>query len=461
MNSESIIVSNIFYNEEFGRKTIPYIKTEYFERKEHQITYDLIKDFVEKYNTWPSKEALLIDLADKPGLNEDAFKNTRNLIIDVKEPETTNIKWLMDKTEEFCKERALHNAILEAIKIIDQNSTTGLSTGSLPKIMSDALAVSFDNRVGHDFIEDADKRYEFYHTTEKRKPFSLDIFNKITEGGLPNKTLSCAMAVTGGGKSRFMCHEAANDLRNGYNVLYITLEMSEEKIAERIDANLLDIPLNELKTIPKEIYSDKMNRMKKKTKGKLIIKEYPTAGAGSAHFRFLLNELKLKKNFTPDMIYIDYINICMSSRLKMGSNVNSYSYVKAIAEELRGLAVEFDVPVMTATQINRGGFSSSDVEMENTSESIALPATLDFFFALISSEELDQMNQILVKQLKNRFSDPSFHKKFCIGIDKPKMRLYDLDNAEEGLVDDKPLMDKTEFGKRDSEFDISKFKGFK
>jgi replicative DNA helicase len=367
MTTELIILSHLIFNEKFARKVLPFIKPEYFESKSNKVVYDLLTEYVDRYNAFPTKEALLIDLSNKTGINEHLFNEAKETIVDIKTESETNIDWLIDTTENFCKERALHNALLKCIKIIDDKDNV-MAKGSMTQIMQDALAVTFDNSVGHDFIEDADKRFDFYHTTEKKIPFDLTDLNKITGGGLPTKTLNVFMSVTGGGKTRLMCHCAANNLRENLNVLYITLEMAEERIAERIDANLLDIPLNELKTMPKEIYDGKVARLKTKTKGKLIIKEYPTAGAGSNHFRFLLNELKLKKNFIPDIIYIDYINICMSSRLKMGANVNSYGYIKAIAEELRGLGVEFKVPIVTATQINRSGFCLSLETEVSTSE---------------------------------------------------------------------------------------------
>lgn len=457
MNTEIVILSHLINSEQFSRKVVPYVKTEYFAHKPHKIIYELFADFLHKYNTVPTKESLLIELADKSGLSQELFNDAKNSIIDLASEQDTNVDWLTDKTEEWCKERAIHNAIIESIKIIDGKSN--LDKGSLEKIMRDALAVSFDSSVGHDFIEDADSRFEFYHTKEKRIPFDLGMMNTITDGGLPNKTLNLILAVTGGGKSRFMCHAAANNLRDGLNVLYITLEMAEERIAERIDANLLDIPINELRSIPKESYDGKMARLRKTTKGKLILKEYPTAGAGANHFRFLFNELILKKNFKPDIVYIDYINICTSSRLKMGANVNTYSYIKSIAEELRGLAVEFDIPIVTATQINRSGFGNSDIEMENVSESIGLPATVDFMVALINNEELAALDQVLVKQLKNRYTDVTTNSRFCIGIDRLKMRHYDLEDPKADLMPDTPVMDATEFGKRES--NIRNFEDFR
>ncbi len=457
MNQETVILSHLLFYEEYSRKVLPHVKTEYFQSKANQTIYGLLTNFVNKYNSFPSKEALLIDLSNKDGLNENLFKESKDIIIDIKAETETKLEWLLDTTEKFCKERALTNAILASIKIIEDQAS--LTKGTIPKIMQDALAVSFDTSVGHDFIEDYTKRFDFYHTVEKRIPFDLELLNTVTGGGLPNKTLSVFMAVTGGGKSRFMCHCASTNLRDGKNVLYITLEMAEERIAERIDANLLDIPINELKTISRKMYDDKMHRLRASTKGKLVIKEYPTAGAGANHFRFLLNELKLKKNFVPDIIYIDYINICMSSRMKLGAGVNSYSYIKAIAEELRGLAVEHNIPIVTATQVNRGGFNNSDIEMENTSESIGLPATCDVLFALIVNEDLDSLSQIMIKQLKNRLGDPMKHRRFCIGVDKLKMRHYDIENPEGGLMNDAPVMDNTNFMKK--KFDSDKFKDFK
>lgn len=459
MNTESIILSNLLFNEKFSRKVLPYIKNEYFQSKFNKVTFDLLNEFVNKYNAFPSKEALLIDLSNKTGISEQLFKETKESIIELQPQETTNIEWLSDLTEEFCKERALHNAILQSIKIMEQKDGA-LLKGSIPKIMSDALAVSFDTSIGHDFIDDALARFDFYHTKEKRIPFHLDILNKITQGGLPAKSLNVIMGTTGGGKTRLMCDIAANNLAMGYNVLYITMEMAEERIAERIDANLLDIALSDIQQVPKEEYEGKIQKLKSKTKGKLIIKEYPTASAGANNFRFLLNELKLKRNFIPDIIYIDYINICMSSRLKMGSNVNSYGYIKAIAEELRGLAVEYKLPIVTATQSNRDGLNNSDVDLSNVSESFGLPATADLFLAIIINEDLDAMNQIMIRQLKNRYDDMSKYRRFCIGVDKAKMKHYDVEHPTEDLIqEDLSVMDKTTFGKRD--FDMNKFSGFK
>jgi replicative DNA helicase len=468
MAIETTILSNLVYNEEYGRKVIPFLKEEYFTSQSDKTIYRIIKEYVDKYNAFPSKEALAIDLSNKDGIGEESFKQSKELIGGFTFDKETKIDWLLDQTEKFCQDKAIYNAIMASIGILDDSSGK-TSKGAIPQILSDALAVSFDTHIGHDFLEDADTRYEFYHTKETRIPFDLDYFNKITQGGLPRKTLNIALAGTGVGKSLFMCHCAAGNLSKGLNVLYITLEMAEERIAERIDANLLDTSLDDLKLLPKDVYDKKISRIKSKTNGKLVIKEYPTACAGSANFRHLLNELKLKKNFEPAIIYIDYLNICMSSRIKHGANVNSYTLVKAIAEELRGLAVEFNVPVFSATQTTRSGYSNSDVGLEDTSESFGLPATADFMFALVKqSEELADLNQIVVKQLKNRYGDPNINSRFIVGVDRSKMRLYDVENsAQEDLLDG-PVMDNTKFGNEDmernkpkSKFDRSKFQGFK
>jgi archaellum biogenesis ATPase FlaH len=365
----------------------------------------------------------------------------------------TDIDWIVEKTEKFCQDKALYNAVRESILVLDSKNSE-LDRGSIPELLTKALGVSFDSNIGHDFLEDADSRFDFYHLKEEKISFDLDMFNKITKGGLSKKSLSIALAGTGVGKSLFMCHCAAANLMSGLNVLYITMEMAEERIAERIDANLLDFTLDELRDVPKDVYQKRLARVKAKTHGKLIVKEYPTASAGSGHFRHLMSELRLKKNFKADVVYIDYLNICMSSRLKVGSNVNSYTYIKAIAEELRGLAVEFNVPIMSATQTTRSGFGNSDVGLEDTSESFGLPATADFMFALISSEELEQLGQIMVKQLKNRWGPIDQYKRFMVGIDRSKMKLYDAEiSAQEGMVDDRSVMDNTNFGKRQEEDD--------
>ena len=467
MNFESIIFNNLLFNEQYSRKTIPFLKSEYFSDHNDKVIFNLIDSYIKQYNRIPTKETLLIDLSNKSGLSESVFKDSKTVIENISDNEKSDLQWLLDKTEKWCQEKAIHNAIYESIQILD-DKTGKKQKGAIPELLSNALAISFDSHIGHDFLEDADSRFDFYHTKEVRISFDLNYFNKITTGGLPKKTLNVALAGTGVGKSLFMCHCASGNLEQNLNVLYITMEMAEEKIAERIDANLLDVSLDELRTLPKDAYDKKVERIRSKTKGKLIIKEYPTASAGSAHFRHLLNELKIKKNFVPDIIYIDYLNICISSRMKYGANVNSYTYIKAIAEELRGLAVEFNVPIISATQTNRTGFVSSDVGLEDTSESFGLPATADFMFALISTEELEQLNQIMVKQLKNRYNDPGLNRRFVIGVDKSKMRLYDVEQtAQEDLLEG-PVFDNSKFGDEDFErnkpkkkFDKRVFEGFK
>lgn len=467
MNIEKVILSNLLFNGEYNRKVIPFLKSEYFQDYSERVIFDLIDSYVKKYNDFPTTEALGIELDNSNGLNEQTFKESREVISSLS-TEKGKLDWLLDQTERFCQDKAIYLGLMQSIKILDEKNGS-ISKGSIPQILTDALAVSFDTHIGHDFIEDSSERYEFYHKKEKRIPFDLDFFNTITNGGLPNKTLNIALAGTGVGKSMFMCHCAAANFMKGYNVLYITLEMAEERIAERIDANLLDISVDQLELLPKQTYDTKINKVKDKAAGKLIVKEYPTACAGSANFRHLLNELKIKKNFIPDIVYIDYLNICISSRIKAGSNVNSYTLIKAIAEELRGLAVEFNIPIVSATQTTRSGYSNSDVGLEDTSESFGLPATADFMFALISTEELESLNQIMVKQLKNRYSDPGSNRRFILGIDRSKMRLYDADDsAQQGLMDDRPVMDKGKFMEEENErkkpkakFDKSKFKDFK
>lgn len=454
---EQVIFSNIVNNEDYARKVLPFLKEEYFVDYSDKVLFNLIETYFLKYNARPTLQALAIELSSL-NVNEDTFTACRDGIQALEVSETEDkLDWLVDKTEEFCKERALHIAIRKAISIIDQSDKQH-TKDALPQILSDALAVSFDSSIGHDFLENFEERFEFYHRKESKVEFDLEYFNKITQGGVSKKTLNIILAGTGAGKSLFMCHCAAANLLKGLNVLYITLEMAEERIAERIDANLLGIPLHDLKSMPKTVYDLKMEKLKAKTNGKLVIKEYPTACAGSANFRHLINELRIKKNFVPDVIYIDYLNICMSSRIKNGANVNSYTLVKAIAEELRGLAVEFNVPVFSATQTTRSGYSNSDVGLEDTSESFGLPATADFMFALINSEEMEELGQIMVKQLKNRYSDPSWHKRFVIGIDRALMRLYNVDqSAQENIsgtgsvADDKAVFDNSRFGAEDSE----------
>lgn len=459
---EKSIFSNLLYNETFARKTLPFLKEDYFQNKLDKKLYKLIDEYVEKYNSVPSKAALVIEASEVSGLNDEEHKLLVESIHTLEEVKADE-QWLVDQTEKFCQDKAIYNAIMESIQIMNGQSDNG--KGNIPKILSDALAISFDTHIGHDFLDDYESRYEFYHQKEKRVPFDLDYFNTITKGGLPLKTLNIALAGTGVGKSLFMCHCAASNLSSGYNVLYITMEMAEEKIAERIDANLLNEPMDMLSMLPKETYEKKVERVKNKTTGKLIIKEYPTASASAGHFRHLINELKLKRNFVPDIIYIDYLNICMSSRLKYGSNVNSYTYIKSIAEELRGLAVEFNVPIVSATQTTRSGYTNTDLGLEDTSESFGLPATADFMFALISTEEMEDLGQILVKQLKNRYNDPSMHRKFVVGIDRAKMRLYNVEQtAQDDIIDDKPLFDNTTSGSRiksESKFNSSIFENFK
>lgn len=460
MTLEATIFNNLLNNEQYGRKVIPFLKPDYFHNRNDKVVYELIDEYVGKYNAFPTKEALLIDLSNKDGLSEDHYSESRVIIEEIQDaPEQlTNLDWLVTETEKFCQDKAIYNAIMQSIKVMD-DKTGKLAKGIIPQLLSDALAVSFDTSIGHDYVDDAESQYDYYHRKEERIPFDLEYFNKITRGGFPKKTLNIALAGTGVGKSLFMCSLAANNLSDGKNVLYITLEMSEEEVTQRIDANLLDVPIPQLAELPKATYMAKVEKIREKVKGKLIIKEYPTACAGSANFRHLLNELKLKKNFIPDIIYIDYLNICNSSRMKQGGSVNSYTYIKAIAEELRGLAVEFEVPIVSATQTTRGGYDNSDVGLTDTSESFGLPATADFMCALITTEELVQLNQIMVKQLKNRYTDLNLNKRFVIGVDKMKMRLYDAEmSAQDDIVDDSPVYDNTPSGQK---FDKVKFANFK
>ena len=428
------ILEGLINSDDFVRTAKPYIKDEYFKDHTEKVIFEVINNYIDKYNKCPNLESIKVDLDNRTDLNEDQH-STISKYVQGMVPGNTDIEWLVDETEKFCQHQAIYNAIMESIQILDGKTKT--QKGDIPTLLTDALSVTFDPHIGHDFIGDADERFEFYHRKEHKLPFNLDWFNKITKGGLSKKTLNICLAGTGVGKSLFMCHCAAANMLDGKNVLYITMEMAEEKIAERIDANLMGVTMDELSVLPKEAYDKKLNRIKDKTTGKIIIKEYPTAGAGSNHFRHLLNELKMKRNIVPDIIYIDYLNICMSSRIKYGASVNSYTYVKAIAEELRGLAVEFNVPVVSATQTTRSGFSSSDIGLEDTSESFGLPATADFMFAIIATEELDQLGQFQVKQLKNRYSDPGMFRRFIIGVDKAKMLLYDVEQAAQvGLMND-------------------------
>ena len=429
---ETTILSNLFFNEDFTRKALPFIEGDYFSNSDERELFLQIEKFVEGYKNLPTKETINIELGQRKDLTEEQLKNIK-LIINGLSYEKSDLQWLFDTTEKWCKDRAVHNAVLDGIKILD-NKDQKRTPEAIPGILANALAVSFDNHIGHDYIEDADARFKFYHTKERKYQFDLDYFNKITKGGVPSKTLNIALAGTGVGKSLFMCHCASHFLSEGLNVLYVTLEMAEERIAERIDANLFDATIDDLHTMPKQLYDSKLEKLNAKTKGKLIIKEYPTASAHSGHFRALLNELALKKSFKPDVIFIDYLNICASARFK-GGNISSYFYIKAIAEELRGLAVEFDVPIFSATQTTRTGFVSTDIGLEDTSESFGLPATADFMFALMSNEELEALGQMKVKQLKNRYNDPSINKAFIIGVDRAKMRLYDVAASAQNIVD--------------------------
>ena len=434
---EALILKNLIHNEEYSRKVLPFLKKDYFMEHADKLLYTQVESFINKYNNLPTKEALVIELDNTP-LKDEEFENVTGLLdyLEGQENEQSDITWLLETTEKFCQDKAIYNAVVSSIKILDEPEKSKDDKGAIPELLTDALSVSFDPHVGHDYLLDSDDRYLFYHRTEKKIPFDLEYFNKITGGGLSSKTLNIAMAGTGVGKSLFMCHFAANCLSQGYNVLYITLEMAEERIAERIDANLLNVRLDDLTDLPKSMYDKKMEDLRSKFSGRLIIKEYPTAAASTNHFRALLNELNLKRNFKPNIIFVDYINICSSARIKPGQYVNSYSYVKSIAEELRGLAVEFDVPIMSATQTNRQGFQNTDVGLEDTSESFGLPATADFMFAIISNDKLEEVNQILVKQLKNRYGDPTVNKKFLVGIDRAKMKLIDLgDESQSDLVD--------------------------
>ena len=452
-NVEQVILRNVLTNESYMRKVLPFIKPEYFQGVYNQLFKEAGK-FVAKYNKLPNLDAFKIEIDNSDKFNDDQYQAAMEILPNIFVQETSDEKWLEDTTEKWCQDRAIHNAIMESISIIDGKHKS-LTKNALPDLLSKALAVSFDTNIGHDYIENVNERYEFYHEDEERIPFDIDFFNQITKGGLPNKTLNIALAGTGVGKSLFMCHCAGNVLVQGKNVLYITMEMAEERIAERIDANLLNIPLDQLQNITKDMLTSKVDEIASRTNGKLIIKEYPTGSAHTGHFRALLNELKLKKNFIPDMIFIDYLNICASSRMKgMGGAINSYTYIKAIAEELRGLAVEFDVPIVSATQTTRSGYSSSDPGLEDTSESFGLPATADLMFALVSSEELEALGQIMVKQLKNRYNDPNHKKRFAVGIDRSRMRLFDIDNPQDNLIDDTPAFDKSQVNERFKDFKI-------
>jgi replicative DNA helicase len=431
---ETTILRNIIFNEDYSRKVIPFIQPEYFEQKSEKVVFEETAKFIVKYGSAITIEALGIEIENRTDLNESEIKEVRDLTSQLNDS-VVEKQWLLDTTEKWCRDRAIYLALMESIHIADGNDGKK-NRDAIPSILSDALAVSFDNNIGHDYLQNYEERYEFYHRKEDKIEFDLEYFNKVTKGGLPNKTLNIALAGTGVGKSLFMCHVASSALLQGRNVLYITLEMAEERIAERIDANLLNVPIQQLVDLPRSTFQTKVNSIAKKTQGSLVIKEYPTASAHSGHFKALLNELALKKSFRPDIIFIDYLNICASSRHKANSSVNSYSYIKSIAEELRGLAVEFNVPIVSATQTTRSGYGNSDVELTDTSESFGLPATADLMFALISTEELEGLGQIMVKQLKNRYNDPTVFKRFVIGIDRAKMRLYDVEqSAQKDILD--------------------------
>jgi replicative DNA helicase len=430
---EFLILRNLIHNEEYLRKVLPFIESDYFEDLEQKIVFEEISEFVLEYNNLPTKEVLCIEVEKRTDVNEDEFKRLVHLITHLEDVPTEQ-NWLVNTTEKWCRDRAIYLALMESIQLADGNGTK--SRDAIPSILQDALAVSFDNHVGHDYLQDYEERFSYYHKKENRIEFDLDYFNRITNGGVPSKTLNIFLAGTNVGKTLAMCHMASSFLLQSKNVLYITMEMAEEEIAKRMDANMLNIPINQLDELPKSIFTSKASKLIEKTKGTLIIKEYPTASAHSGHFKGLLNELALKKSFKPDVIFIDYINICASSRFRAGSNMNSYTIIKSIAEELRGLAVEFNVPIFSATQTTRSGFSSSDVEITDTSESFGLPATADFLVALISTEELEDLGQILVKQLKNRYGDKSINKRFVVGIDRAKMRLYDVEqSAQKDILD--------------------------
>ena len=448
---ENTILGSLFYKEDYTRKVLPFIKEEYFGNRVEQLLFGEVFKFIEKYNNLPTKDAILIELNNRRDINEEELQHLKDYVVAVEDSEADE-QWLLETTEKFCKDRAVHNAVLSGIKILD-NKDKKQTPEAIPHILSEALAVSFDKSVGHDYIEDAEARFKFYHTKEKRYQFDLDYMNRITKGGVPSKTLNIALAGTGVGKSLFMCHVASSYLLQGLNVLYITLEMAEERIAERIDANLLDVTMEDLHDMPKQLYDGKIKKLREKTQGQLIVKEYPTASAHSGHFKSLINELALKKSFRPDVIFIDYLNICASSRFK-GGNISSYFYIKAIAEELRGLAVEQNVPIFSATQTTRTGFVSTDIGLEDTSESFGLPATADFMFALMSNDELEALGQMKVKQLKNRYNDPSVNRAFIIGVDRAKMRLYDVQQSSQNIVDSGQVEEKEDAYNKFSDFKL-------
>ena len=453
INIEQTILRNLLVNEPFMRKVLPFVKPEYFEGVYRQL-YKEVGKYVAKYNRLPSAETFKIEIDQADTFSDEQYRHAIEIMPEIFKAEQTDNEWLIDTTEKWCQDRAIHNAIMDSIHIIDGKHET-LTKNAIPDVLTKALSISFDPNIGHDYLDDAAKRFDFYNLAEERVPFDLESFNTITKGGLPNKTLNIALAGTGVGKSLFMCHVSAAALSQGKNVLYLTMEMSEERIAERIDANLLNVPIDQLDKMTKDMFTEKVAKIKRSTGGKLIVKEYPTGSAHAGHFRALLSELKLKKQFVPDIICIDYLNICASSRMKgMGGSINSYNLIKAIAEELRGLAVEFDVPIISATQTTRSGYGNSDVGLEDTSESFGLPATADLMFALISTEELEQSGQMMVKQLKNRYNDIGIKKRFVVGLDRAKMRLFDVDESEQTLTDDTPTFDKSEINERFKDFKI-------
>ena len=447
---EQTILRKLLTDDDYMRKVLPFIKAEYFEGP-YKTLFKEAGKFVDKYNKLPTRESFLVELNEHSNLSNEAFSTAVDIAQNLFDGDEVDEKWLIENTEKWCQDRAIYNAVMESITIIDGKHEK-LTKNALPSLLQDALGVAFDTKVGHDYVEQAGERFEFYHKEEDRIPFDLEYFNRITKGGVPNKTLNVCLAGTGVGKSLFMCHVAAAALTEGHNVLYITMEMAEERIAERIDANLLNVPIDQLDKMSKDMFTAKVADLARKTTGKLIIKEYPTGAAHSGHFRALLNELKLKKQFVPNIIFIDYLNICSSSRMKgLGGAINSYSYIKAIAEELRGLAVEFELPIFSATQTNRSGYSNSDVGLEDTSESFGLPATADLMFALITSEELERVGQLMVKQLKNRYNDPTSYRRFVVGVDRSKMRLYDIEENKQTLTDDTPVFDKAPNGQKFTE----------
>ena len=452
---EFLVLKHLLNDEGYARRTLPYLKPEYFSERNEKSIYQEIDKYLSQYNAMPTKEALIIELDNNSKVSDEDFGKCSEIVSSLDADNNTDKEWLIEKTEKFCQEKAIYNAIMESISIIDGKQKE--DKGNIPELLSDALSVSFDPSIGHDFLDDSDSRWDFYHRVEERLPFDLEYLNKITKGGLPKKSLNIILAGTGVGKSLAMCHMASANLIDGKNVLYITMEMAEEKIAERIDANLLNVSLDNLNDLPKNMYDKKIERVKGKTSGKLIVKEYPTASAHVGHFRYLLNELRLKRQFIPDIIYVDYLNICMSHRIRTGSNVNSYTLIKSIAEELRGLAVEKNVPIMSATQTTRSGYTNSDVGLEDTSESFGLPATADFMFALISTEELEELSQVMVKQLKNRYNDPTSYKRFVLGVDRAKMRLYDVEQSAQEDVLDGPVFDNTQYAERADEEDKMKW----